>query len=116
MLIDEAWDGSAPAEFVLRPAGHAAGLYALLGVVSVATPASGVAAAAVSWSDATAGDPPGAPAAAQAALGAAGQTELAFDRRVVYSDGVAPVVLRLEPFGDLTGLSTRVRAAAVRLA
>jgi hypothetical protein len=102
------WDGAAPLLLTLRDPGHPAGLYELHGVVSVETPAPGAASASVVWGDGS--------AAAYTPLGGAGQVELAFDRTTLYSDGVAPIVLTLDPAGALAGvLSCVVRATAARV-
>jgi hypothetical protein len=112
-MLDESWNGASPLELVLRPAGHAAGLYQLVCVVAVSVPAPGAAFAGATWHDDAAGG--ACTASAFAPLGdAPGQVAVELTPGVVYSDGTTSLVLTLTP-SDLAGFAGRVRAVAARV-
>lgn len=112
-ILDVAWDGSAPLELTLRPAAHPAGLYVPYVVVSVSDEAvAGVAAAMLGWSDEVFEENTLEPSYLD--LTTPGQHR--FDLPVVYSDGVAPVVLGLQALGLAGTLHCRVRAHLTRVA
>lgn len=111
-LIDVSWDGAAPLDLTLRDAGHPAGLYMPYVVVTVTDEAvAGVAHAMLGWSD---DDFECTLEPSLLDLTTPGQRR--FDFPVVYSDGVAPVVLGVQALGLSGGVFARVRAHLTRVA